>query len=183
MERKMMNQRSRYKAGAILCALIASFTAFAQTAPKTPEPSPLTQIAWLTGGTWVAQVKDEKGVATRIENRMRWSENGQLIKFITTFISHNKPEVHYEGIYAWDPAKKQIGFWYTDKDGNLTQGTAATSGETLTQDFDITNTNGRSDKLRSLIVRDTPDSYNWNVSSPKEGKWAEIFHLRYTREK
>src|SRR3989442_15956955 len=104
-----MSDRSVYKAGAILCALILSITVSAQNtpkpAPKTPEPSPLSQISWLTGGTWGAEVKDEKGIATRIENRIRWSENGQLIKFITTFISHNKPEVHYEGIYAWDPAK------------------------------------------------------------------------------
>src|SRR6266481_3795682 len=121
----MMKPRSTCKAGVILFALFASITVFAQTTPKPPEPSPLTQISWLTGGTWVAEVKDEKGIATRIENRIRWSENGQLIKFITTFITHNKPEVHYEGIYAWDPAKKQISFWYTDSDGNLTQGSAA----------------------------------------------------------
>lgn len=137
----------------------------------------------LTGGTWVAEIKDEQGTPMRIENRMRWSENGQLIKFITTFIAHNKPDVHYEGIYAWDPAKKQISFWYTDKDGNLTQGTAAMSGETLTQDFDISNVGGRVDKLRSVIVRDGSDAYNWNVSAPKDGKWAELFHLRYAREK
>lgn len=68
----------------------------------------------------------------RIEKRIRWSDNKHLIKFATTFISHNKPEVDYEGIYAWDPAKKQISFWYTDKDGNLTVGTAALNGETLT---------------------------------------------------
>jgi hypothetical protein len=170
-------------AGTILFALMASMAVSAQTPTKPPEPSPLTQISWLTGGTWVAEVKDEKGIDTRIENRIRWSENGQLIKFITTFISNNKPEVHYEGIYAWDPAKKQIAFWYTDKDGNLTAGTAAMSGETLTQDFDIIHTNGKADKLRSLIVHDTPDSYQWNVSAPKEGKWVEVFHLRYAREK
>jgi hypothetical protein len=171
-----------YVAGAILFAFIARTNLSAQTAPKPPEPSPLNQISWLTGGTWVAEVKDNQGTSTRIENRIRWSENGQLIKFITTFISHNKPEVHYEGIYAWDPAKKQISFWYTDQDGNLTQGTAAMAGETLTQEFDIMHLNGRTDKLRSLIVRDTPDSYQWNVSGPKDGKWAELLHLRYIRE-
>ncbi|MCU1309449.1 MAG: hypothetical protein JWO20_574 [Candidatus Angelobacter sp.] len=171
-------------AGTILFALLASITVSAQNTPKPPEPSPLIQISWLTGGTWVAEIKGEPGaVTTRIENRIRWSENGQLIKFVTTFISHNKPEVHYEGIYAWDPVKKQISFWYSDNEGNLTQGTAAMVGETLTQDFDIAHMNGRVDKLRSLIVRDTPDSYQWNVSAPKEGKWAELLHLHYTREK
>jgi hypothetical protein len=171
-------------AGVILFAVAVGIAVFAQSRSKPSEPSPLSQISWLTGGTWVAEIKGEQGViTTRIENRIRWSENGQLIKFITTFISHNKPEVHYEGIYAWDPAKKQISFWYTDNEGSLTQGTAAMSGETLTQDFDIAHVNGRTDKLRSLIVRDTPDSYQWNVSAPKEGKCAELLHLHYTREK
>ena len=165
--------------------LLASLSVSSQTAPaKPPEPTPLNQIAWLTGGTWVAEIKDAQGaLATRIENRMKWSETKQLITFATTFISHNKPEVHYEGIYAWDPAKKRISFWYADKEGNLTEGVASMSGETLTQDFDILNTNGRDDKLRSLIVRDGPDSYNWNVLAQKEGQWAELFHLRYNREK
>jgi hypothetical protein len=61
-------------AGTILFALITSIAVSAQTPSKPPEASPLTQISWLTGGTWVAEVKDEKGVATRIENRIRWSE-------------------------------------------------------------------------------------------------------------
>jgi hypothetical protein len=153
----MMNRKRIFQAGIVLFALtIGTFGGFAQVAPKTAT---LTQIGWLTGGTWVSEVKDEKGNSTRIENRIRWSDNSQLIKFVTTFITNNKPEVHYEGIYAWDPAKKQINFWYTDKDGNLTQGTAAMSGETLTQDFDITHLNGSADRLRLLIVRDTPDSY------------------------
>ena len=163
-----------------LTLLAASIGLFAQ--PPAKSPGPLNQIAWLTGGTWVAELKDDQGVPLRIENRMRWSDNGQLIKFVTTFISHNKAEVHYEGIYAWDASRKQISFWYTDREGNLTQGTAAMAGETLTQDFAITHLNGNSDKLRSLIVRDAPDSYAWSVMGQKDGSWNEIFHLRYTRE-
>lgn len=180
-----MNSRTLLQALVVLLVLAANVSRAPAQAPavKPPEPGALDQIAWLTGGTWIAEVKDEQGAPMRIENRIRWSEHGQLIKFVTTFISHNKPEVHYEGIYAWNPANKCIAFWYTDQKGNLTEGTAAMSGDTLTQDFEILNTNGRNDKLRSLIVRDTPDSYNWNVSAPKEGKWVEIFHLHYTREK
>ncbi len=179
-----MNRSRVLQVLVLLAVIVASSTlAGAQAPPKTAETSSLHQLDWITGGAWVAELKDERGEPLRIENRMRWSENGQLIKFITTFISHNKPEVHYEGVYAWNPSTKQISFWYTDREGNFTQGTAVMSGNTLTQDFEIFHNNGRGDKLRSLIVRDTPDSYNWNVSSVKDDKWNEIFHLRYTREK
>ncbi|MCU1283702.1 MAG: hypothetical protein JWO13_52 [Acidobacteriales bacterium] len=166
-----------------LLLFIASVPSFAQTPATKPQSPLLTTIGWLTGGTWVTETKDEKGDPMRIENRIRWSDNGQLIRFVTSFISHNKAEVHYEGVYAYNPADKQVHFWYTDKDGNLTEGTATMSGETLTQDFTITQLSGKTDKLRSLIVRDSPDSYAWSVLGQREGKWQEIFHLRYMREK
>jgi uncharacterized protein YndB with AHSA1/START domain len=138
----------------------------------------------MKGGVWVSEMKDATGtVVTRIETRIRGSENGQLIKFTTTFVEHNHPLLQYEGVYLYDPQSKQIQFYYTDSDGNYTHGHAAFSGVTLTQDFDIVQVNGQADTLRSLVVRDGDDAYNWNVMSKKSGEWKEIFHLRYVREK
>lgn len=156
----------------------------AQSPAPVQPTDPLASIYWLTGGTWVAEMKDAQGIVqTRIENRIRRSENGHLIKFVTTFVSHNKPEVHYEGIYAYDPASKRISYWYTGNDGDLTSGYVTADGNTFTHDFDIAHMNGKVDKLRSVIVRDGDNAYNWNVLSQKNGTWAELFHLRYVREK
>lgn len=148
-----------------------------------PAMNPLDAIAWLKGGTWVAEVKDKNGsVGTRIETRICGSENGRLIKFTTTFISHNKPDLHYEGVYLFNPQSKQIEFYYTDPDGNFTRGHAVFADKTLTQDFDIIHMDGQADTLRSLIVRDGENAYTWNVMTNKTGEWKEIFHLRYVRE-
>ena len=164
--------------------LIVTITIFAQTPPAAPTINPLDDIAWMKGGTWVAEIKDKDGnVTTRIESRVRGSENGHLIKFTTVFVEHNRPHLQYEGVYLYDPASKQIEFYYTDSEGNFTRGHAAFSGVTLTQDFDIVHANGQADTLRSLVVRDGDNAYNWNVMSNKTGDWKEIFHLRYQREK
>ena len=137
----------------------------------------------MKGGTWVAEVKDKDGnVATRIETRIRGSENGHLNKFTTVFVEHNRPHLQYEGVYLYDPANKWIAFYYTDSEGNFTHGHATFSSGTLTQDFEIVHANGQADTLRSLVVRDGENAYNWNVLSKKTGDWKEIIHLRYVRE-
>ena len=151
-----------------------------------PPLSPLDAIAWMKGGTWVAEIKDKEGnVATRIETRIRGSENAHLIKFTTVFVEHNHPHLQYEGLYLYNPLSKQIEFYYSESDGDFTRGHAAyaESTHTLTQDFDIVHTNGKADTLRSLVVRDGEDAYNWNVMSNKTGEWKGSFHLRYVRER
>ena len=124
-------------------------------------------------------------MATRIETRIRGSENGHLMMFTTTFIEHNHPKLQYEGVYFYDPRAKQIEFYYTSSEGELTRGHAVydEATRTLTQDFDIIHANGQADRLRSLVVRDGDNAYNWNVMSQKNGTWAEIFHLQYVRER
>ncbi len=148
--------------------------------------NPLEAIAWMKGGTWVAEMKDNDGnVTTRVETRIRGSENAHLIKFTTVFVEHNHPQLQYEGVYLYNPQSKQIEFYYSDSDGDFTRGHAVFSGvtRTLTQDFDIVHANGQAETLRSLVVRDGEDAYNWNVMSNKTGEWKEIFHLRYVRER
>src|SRR3954468_4689249 len=148
-----------------------------------PAANPLDAITWLKGGAWVAELKDKDGaVATRIESRVRGSENGRLIKFTTTFISHNKPDLHYEGVYLYNPQAKQIEFYYTDPEGNFTRGHAVLADGKLKQDFDIIHMNGQAEALRSYVVRDGENAYNWNVMSNKGGEWKELLHLRYVRE-
>jgi hypothetical protein len=172
-------------------ALLATASAQqSKSAPQQPASqiseapaSPLDAIAWLKGGAWVAELKDKDGAAaTRIESRVRGSENGRLIKFTTTFISHNKPDLHYEGVYLYNPQAKQIEFYYTDTEGNFTRGHAAFADGRLTQDFEIIHMNGQAETLRSYVVRDGDNAYNWNVMSNKTGEWKELLHLHYVRE-
>jgi hypothetical protein len=166
----------------LLLALFA-FHALAQAKPAAANDSdsPLAPVAWLVGGTWVSDVKDPSdGTVTHVENRIRWAPNHQAIEFDTDF--NGKP--HYNGFYAFNPATKTIGFYYTSPEGELTIGTATRDpdGKTVHQEFDIMHTNGKTGHIRSTLVRDGNDAYWFSVFMQKDGEWAQVFKIRYERK-
>jgi hypothetical protein len=165
-----------------ICAAlaVASVASWAQTAPKTTV-SPLEPVAWFVGGTWVSDVKDpQDGTTTHVENHITWAPNHAAIQFVTDF--NGKP--HYNGLYAYDPAKKTINFYYTSEEGQLTIGTATPDpdGTTLHQEFDVTQPNGNSNHIRSTIVRDGNDAYIFSVSMQQAGEWKQLFQITYKRQ-
>jgi hypothetical protein len=169
---------------AVLCLLVAvlAFNAIAQipAAPAESAESPLAPVAWLVGGTWVSDVKDpQDGSVTHVENHITWAPNHQAIQFVTDF--NGKP--HYNGMYAYDPAKSSIRFYYTAENGDLTIGTATPDldGKTLHQEFDIMHPSGKTDHVRSTVVRDGSDAYLFTVFVQQNAEWKQIFQITYKR--
>ncbi len=165
--------------------LLAAFGSLAVAQSKPPAAlnadETLAPVAWLVGGTWVSDVKDPSdGTTTHVENRIRWASNHQAIEFNASF--DGKP--HYYGFFAYNPAAKSVGFYYTNSDGELTIGTATADadGKTVTQDFDLLHTDGKTGHLRSTLVRDGKDAYWFTVLVQKNGEWAQVFRIRYERE-
>ena len=175
-----MNKRMVTMACWMASLLAVNFAAQAQTAAKSAE-SPLAPVSWLVGGTWTSDVKDPgDGSVTHVENRITWAPNHQAIQFVTDF--NGKP--HYNGFYAYDPAKKTINFYYTSEEGQLTIGTAASDadGKTLHQEFDVAQPSGKTQHIRSTIARDGRDAYDFSVFlQDKAGEWAQLFKIRYER--
>ena len=165
----------------VVLAVGGTVTAQAETATKSPE-SPLALVAWLIGGTWTTDVKDpQDGSLTHVENRITWAPNHAAIQFVTDF--NGKP--HYNGFYAYDPVKKSINFYYTSEEGQLTIGTATSDadGKTLRQEFDVMHPTGKTQHVRSTIVRDGGDAYDFSVFlRDKTGEWAQAFKIRYERK-
>ncbi len=166
----------------LLVAILAS-NAVAQkpAAPAKNAESPLAPVAWLTGGTWFSDVKDpQDGTATHIENHITWAPNQQAIQFVTEF--NGKP--HYNGFYAYDAAKSAIRFYYTADNGDLTIGTTTPDldGKTLHQEFDIMHSNGKTDHVRSTVVRDGEDAYLFTVFVQQNGDWKQILEITYKRK-
>jgi hypothetical protein len=89
----------------------------------------------------------------------------------------------FSGLYARHPGKQKLVFLYTDNKGDLTEGEAVMTGERLEQDFQIVSTDGAARPFRSIIVHHGPDDYDWNVLGLKDGKWAEMFALKYKRHR
>ncbi len=167
----------------ILLLAILTGSALAQSTPvATPDANQtLAPVAWLVGGTWVADVKDSSdGSATHIENRIRWAPNHQAIEFNADF--NGKP--HYNGFYAYNPATKSVNFYYTSSEGELTIGTSTVDpdGKTIHQDFDMMHPGGKTSHIRSTLTRDGNDAYWFSVFMQKDVEWEEVFKIRYVRK-
>lgn len=154
----------------------------AQTNPSVPaKAEPLSAMAWLVGGSWASDVKDDQdGSVTHVMERIRWSPNHQALVFNVDF--NSKP--HYDGFYAYNPATKKIDFYYTNSQGELTVGTVTPDpdGKTFHQEFEIMHINGATGHLRSSLVRDGDNAYWFSVLMNKNGDWQQVFRIRYERK-
>jgi len=165
----------------VLTMLSAPSWAQTKAAAATASAEPLSAMAWFAGGTWVSEVKDPSdGSVTKVEERIRWSPNHQALVFNVDF--DGKP--HYDGFYAYNPATKQIDFYYTSSAGELTIGTVTpdADGKTFHQEFDLMHVNGNTGHLRSTLVRDGENAYEFSVLVQKNGDWQQVFHIRYERK-
>jgi len=163
----------------LLALLLAAAVTSVVAQNEAPKPTaPLTQLQWLIGD-WHATAKAPDGTITEIDNHIYWSDTHTAILFVTRF----NGEPHYSGMYAYDPARKQIGFWYVDSDGQFTQGTAASEGQRLTQKFEIAKLDGSTSSLISIIERRSGDSaYHWQVFRASETSGSPLIELEYTKK-
>jgi hypothetical protein len=166
----------------LLCVFAVHAVAQSQPAPAKAAASPLEPVAWLVGGTWTSDIKDpQDNSVTHVENHISWAPNHQAIQFVTDF--NGKP--HYNGFYAYNPATKTIGFYYSNSEGQLTIGTATPDpdGQTLHQEFDVMQPDGKTQHVKSTIMRDGNDAYWFSVFlQDKTGEWAPMFKIRYERK-
>ena len=166
----------------LVSLLTLSAVAYSQASPAKSADSPLAPISWLIGGTWTSDVKDpQDGSVTHVENHISWAPNHQAIQFLTNF----NGDAHYNGFYAYNPAAKTINFYYTSSEGQLTIGTANpdADGKTLRQEFDVMQPDGKTQHIKSTLLRDGDDAYWFNVFlQDKTGEWAQAFKIRYERK-
>jgi hypothetical protein len=166
----------RLRGVVLLAVLLVVPTVFAQ-APADATANPLAPMQWIVGD-WHATAAPPNGKPTQIDNHIYWSETRTAIFFLTRF----NGEPHYSGMYAFDTDRKQIAFWYVDKDGNFTQGVARPDGKRLVQEFTVAGADGKKQTLRSFIDRNADDSgYHWQVLRGEEPK--PLIELDYTRKK
>ena len=168
----------------LICALslVLMLAGAIPSRAEEPAANPLDQLAWMLGGKWEADGdKGPNGKPFHVEWSCRWGANHRTIEFTTWFLIDGKLAPVYNGIYAWDPSKKKLVFVYTDNEGALTQGEAATSGNRLELDFHIAQVDGTVHPFRSTIVRQGPDNYDWEVLNQKDGAWTKMFGLQYKR--
>lgn len=151
-----------------------------QTTQKADTPSPLEPIAWMTG-SWAAEAKQPGSAkASRILTRFTPQLDGRVMSMETTFDG----QLVYQGITAYDPAKKAIALWYLTPNGESIRGTVVpkTADEHL-YDFTMTLTNGIELHFQTLVHRVDADHYKWSLFTTinKGATWDKLFEVEYHR--
>jgi hypothetical protein len=176
-----MTSRKLFSLLALIVVVIASPT-FSQVAAKKPEPAkPIAALAWLIGGTWIANASNVGGPGMRIETRYQWSDNNAYIRFNTHFVS-DKAAVHrYDGNFFWSPEQSTLAMWYMDPANTITQGPVKLEGEVMEMTFRGTDFEGKQADFRVKVTRKTNDLYNWLLEEKSAEGWRQLLTLDYQR--
>lgn len=148
---------------------------------RSESPSPaLSPIAFLTTHEWEAKLPDSAGGKKRmIHAQFSWSQNGQAIRISNQFVTDGKPTPYIDGLYAWDPQRRVIAFWYVSADGSLTEGTVKAEGGKLVHEFHEIQADG---KAADFVARVTPlgnEGWENEILARREGQLTPIVKVRY----
>ena len=101
-------------------------------AKSEPAAHPLAPIAPLVGGQWRGQIRLLDGTVIHARHVYEWGLNGKIIKSKTYGAIGDGPEaLVYEGLFAWHPEKKAIGFQEVAAYGGTNEGTIEPEGNAL----------------------------------------------------
>src|SRR5215211_4047638 len=126
----------------IAAGAIAVLCAHAQT--STISVATLEPIAFLTAHEWDAQLPDSsEGKKKKIHATFTWTQNRQAIRISNELVTDGKATPYIDGLYAWDPQKHVIVFWYVDAKGSLTKGTVKIEDGKLVHEFQETELDGK----------------------------------------
>ena len=126
---------------------------------------------------------DADGTPIRIELRIAWLENkeGQSFDYWLTRGNERLPLAN--GLYAWNPAKRQYTLLQTQKDGTLIEGTASVSGNELELLFSNTKPDGTVDKgFKTVSKVSAGVLYKTRYRMNQKGAWETLAEEQYNRK-
>jgi dipeptidyl aminopeptidase/acylaminoacyl peptidase len=135
--------------------LLNTVTIVGAQEPASAVPSSaLSPIAFLTKHEWEAKLPDSAdGKKIKIHAQFTWSQNGQAIRISNRFVINGKTRPYLDGLYAWDPQRRAIVFWYVDAEGTLTSGRVKPEDGKLVHEFDQVTSDGKSS---AFVAKVTP---------------------------
>ena len=84
-------------------------------------------------------------------------------------------------MYAWNAAKKQILFFYSDDKGGLVDGGVTIENGVFVHDFNVTEKDGQVSKVRARITQQGPNAYLNEIFLLKDNRWDKFVSVRYER--
>ena len=165
----------------ILCGGLA--VQAAEPAPRPQEAAkaksetvqdPLAPIAHLVGGQWRGQITLIDGTVIHARHVYEWGLGGKIIKSKTYGALGDGPEaLVYEGLFAWHPEKKAIGFQEVAAYGGTNEGTIEPEGNALHYYWTQFSSNGVSVFKESLLFPDR-DGYVGEAYRKTDDGWEKF---------
>jgi len=149
--------------------------------PAPPITSPnLSAIAFLTKHEWEAKLRDAPdGKKRKIHAQFSWSQNGQAIRISNQFVTDGKARPYIDGLYAWDPQRRVIVFWYVDAEGSLTNGKVRTEDGKLAHEFDESTPDGKSAAYVAKVTPHGEQAWNNEIFERHGTDLKPIVDVRY----
>jgi hypothetical protein len=162
---------------------LAGFTLLVFIGQARPADSPLEPLSWLTGGSWVSELKPAKGDPITIRMVVNWTANKQAITYTIYFKTKDTEFAQYDGIYVWHPSAKEIRLLQTDRGGGVTESVITVADGKWTQKNVHTNKDGVKSNQRAELTRDGDDAFRFQAFIPKGDEWIQALDATYKRVK
>jgi dipeptidyl aminopeptidase/acylaminoacyl peptidase len=159
--------------------VVGPMRADGEPSSATPAAS-LEPIAFLTTHEWEAKLPDSPdGKKMKIHAQFTWAQNRQAIRISNQFVTDGKGTPYIDGLYAWDPQRHIIVFWYVDAKGGLTEGTVKMENGKVVHEFEEKQPDG---KTANYVARVTPhgdQAWENEIFARKGNDLTPIVKVRY----
>lgn len=146
-------------------------------APKGAEPrEAFAPMAFLAGSCWMGTFPDGKA---RDEHCFEWVYEGKFLRDRHVVTGARAP-YGGETLYAWDPDKKKVVYWYWTSQGAFSTGEVEFEpGEVVFPERHVSEAGVR--ELRSVWRRTGEDRYRVSTAERADGAWKELWSMEMVR--
>lgn len=163
---------------ALLCAPL-TFTRAQASSPPTTSPN-LSSLTFLTKHEWEAQLPDAPdGKKRKIHAQFTWSQNGRAIRISNQFVTDGQPRPYLDGLYAWDPERRAIVFWYVDAEGTFTKGEVKSEDGKLVHQFNQITADGKSTAYLAKVTAHAEEAWDNEIFQRDGSELKALVKVRY----
>lgn len=134
-----------------------------------------TPLAFLEGKCWSGNFPD--GVKSD-EHCFEWIYGGKFLRD-RHVVTGGGPDYLGETIYAWDPEKKAVVYWYFNSDGGFSTGSLRVEGDALVFPNERFVNEGVETFYRSVWRRTGDDRYLAITETQQGDAWVEAWRIEY----
>ncbi|MFL6531294.1 MAG: hypothetical protein ACJ8KX_12550 [Chthoniobacterales bacterium] len=174
-----------YRSGAlgalVVLLSLASLTRAADpSASKAETSNPLEPLAFLTAHEWDAVLPDSPdGKKMKIHARFTWSENRKAVRISNYFVVDGKPKPYIDGLYTWNPEKKELMFIYVGAEGDLSQGTVHLEEGKLVHEMQMVHVDGKSDQIIAQVTPHGTESWDNAIFARNGATLTPVAQVKY----